>query len=64
MAGLEGENLLNLFKPVSERLVYEISSVKGVSGIVLLGGLARGFMDKFSDLDVTVLLDNPDNTLK
>jgi predicted nucleotidyltransferase len=64
MAELKGENLLNLFKPIAERLVYEISSVKGVSGIVLLGGLARGFMDKFSDLDITVLLDTPDNSLK
>jgi predicted nucleotidyltransferase len=64
MAELKGENLLNLFTPISERLVYEMSSVEGVSGIVLLGGLARGFMDKFSDLDITVLLDKPDNSLK
>jgi len=64
MAELRGENLLKRFKPVAERLVSEISSVNGVSGVVLLGGLARGFMDKFSDLDITVLLETSDFSLK
>ena len=64
MIELKGENLLSRFKPVAERLVSEISSVEGVSGIVLLGGLARGFMDKFSDLDITVLLETSNTELK
>lgn len=64
MAELKGENLLNQFEPVSERLVSEISSVKGVSGIILLGGLARKFIDKFSDIDITVLLETPSDPLK
>lgn len=64
MTELKGENLLNQFKPVAERLVSEISSVKSVSSIILLGGLTRGFMDKFSDLDIMVLLETFDNSLK
>ena len=64
MTELKGENLLDRFKPVAERLVSEISSLKNVSGVVLLGGLARGFMDKYSDLDITVLLETSDSSLK
>jgi predicted nucleotidyltransferase len=64
MAELKGENLLNRFKPIAERLVSEISAVNCVSGVILLGGLARGFMDKFSDVDITVLLETSSSTLK
>jgi predicted nucleotidyltransferase len=64
MVELKGENLLNRFKPIAERLVSEISLVNSVSGVVLLGGLTRWFMDKFSDVDITVLLETSSSPLK
>jgi len=64
MAQLKGENQIGKFSEVAERLVSKISSYEGVSGIVLLGGIARGFTDKFSDLDVTTILGTDDGFLR
>jgi predicted nucleotidyltransferase len=61
---LKGENRIERFRQVAERLASKIASYKGVAGIVFIGGLVRGFADKFSDLDITVFLSRKDEGLK
>ncbi|MEM3458986.1 MAG: DUF4037 domain-containing protein [Candidatus Bathyarchaeia archaeon] len=63
MVGLKGENRIEVFRKAAEQLVSRISSFDGVVGIVFLGGLVRGFADRFSDLDVTVFLGDADEGL-
>jgi predicted nucleotidyltransferase len=63
MVGLKGKNQVAKFRQVARRLVAQISPLEGVCGIVLLGGLARGFADRFSDVDVIVFLTKKDNEL-
>ncbi|MEM3011177.1 MAG: nucleotidyltransferase domain-containing protein [Candidatus Bathyarchaeia archaeon] len=57
---LKGENQIRKFRRVAEELVSSIVRFDNVVGVVFLGGLARGFVDKFSDLDITVFLDRKD----
>lgn len=64
MITLKGKNQIGKFKEVAERLVLQISSIEGVAGIVLLGGLTRNFADNFSDLDITVFLTRKDERLR
>jgi len=64
IAELKGENRIELFRRVAQKLVSEITEYKNVEGIMFMGGLARGFTDKFSDLDMTVLLGKRDERLK
>lgn len=59
-AKLKGENQIEMFRQVAERLVSKITAYKNVVGIIFLGGLIRGFVDKFSDLDITVFLSGKD----
>jgi len=61
---LEGENRIEKFRMVSEELVSKISAHEGVAGIVSIGGLVRGFTDKFSDLDIIVFLSDRDEHLR
>jgi len=61
---LKGENRVKKFRRVAERLASKISSCEGVTGIVFIGGLVRGFADKFSDLDITVFLNKRDEELR
>jgi len=55
-AMLKGENRIQEFRRIAKELASEISIHKEVVGIVFLGGLVRGFADKFSDVDILVLL--------
>lgn len=64
MVRLKGENRIEEFRQIAERLASKIASYKGVAGIVFIGGLVRGFADKFSDLDITVFLSRKDERLK
>jgi len=64
MVKLKGENQIEKFRLVAERLASKISSYDGVMGIVFIGGLVRGFTDKFSDLDITVFLDRKEERLR
>jgi predicted nucleotidyltransferase len=41
-----------------------IAGLRGVTGIVFMGGLARGLVDEYSDLDIVVLLARRDPRLK
>ena len=61
---LKGNNQIRLFKQVAERLVSKIAVSKNVAGVIFLGGLARGFADKYSDVDMIVLLDKEDQPLR
>jgi predicted nucleotidyltransferase len=61
---LRGENQIGRFQKVAEELTSKLALCKGVEGIVFIGGLIRGFVDKFSDLDVIVLLDRQDEDLR
>ncbi len=55
-AELRGENRIKTFRQITRELVSEISIHKDAVGIAFLGGLVRGFADKFSDVDIVVLL--------
>jgi predicted nucleotidyltransferase len=60
MVKLKGRNRIERFRRVAEGLASKIASREGVAGIVFIGGLVRGFADKFSDLDITVFLSEGD----
>ena len=64
MAKLKGKNQIRKFRQVAERLVSEISSLEGVTGIVFSGSLVRGFADRFSDIDIMVFLSKNDEPLR
>ena len=61
---LKGENLVAKFGQVAENLVSRMTSCEGVVGIIFLGALVRDFADKFSDVDITVLLADRDEELR
>jgi len=61
--GLKGQNRIAEFRRIVGELTTQLSKEKKVVGIVLSGGVVRGFVDKFSDLDVTVFLDKKDDNL-
>jgi len=64
MVKLKGENQIRKFRRVAEGLVSKIVSFEGVTGIVFIGGLVRGFVDKFSDLDIIVFLTRRDDQVR
>lgn len=64
MLGLKGENRILQFEEAASRVVFRVSALDGVAGIVFLGGLVRGFADRSSDLDMTVFLDKNDDSLR
>jgi len=64
MLGFKGENRITQFEEEASRVVSRVSALEGVAGIVFLGGLVRGFVDKSSDLDITVFLDGNDDSLR
>lgn len=64
MAKLTGKNQIRRFRKAAEQLTTRISQLDGVAGIVFIGGLVRGFVDKFSDIDVIVFLSKMANGLK
>jgi predicted nucleotidyltransferase len=61
---LKGKNKIKLFRASAERLVSKIAAREGVVGIVFLGGVVRGFADRFSDLDIIVFLSRKDEQLR
>jgi len=60
---LKGQNQIKKFRNIANELISQISKDKNVVGIVLLGGVVRGFADRFSDLDIAVFLDKKDDEL-
>jgi len=61
---LKGKNRIGQFRQVAGRLASKIASWEGVAGIVFIGGIVRGFVDRFSDLDIIVFLSNRDERLR
>ena len=64
MVRLKGENRIEEFRQTAKNLASKIASYEGVVGIVFIGGLVRGFADRFSDLDITVFIDRKDEDFK
>lgn len=61
---LRGRNQIGLFRHVAEELASKISLLESVNGIVFIGGLVRGFADRFSDVDIIAFLDKKDSRLR
>lgn len=61
---LLGTNRMRKFRQVAQKLTAQIADKKNVTGIVFIGGLARGFVDQSSDLDGMVLLDQKNEALE
>ncbi len=64
MERLHGANQIHQFKKVADSLESKIASCEGVAGIAFMGGLVRGFADKYSDVDIIVLLSRKDESLR
>ena len=64
MIKLRGENKIKKFKRIAEELAHKISGITGVAGILFTGGLVRGFVDQFSDLDIIIFLRKKDEQLR
>jgi len=60
MSWLKGTNRIDTFRMVAHEIVQRVSHFASVCGILYMGGLVRGFADKFSDVDIIVLLNNED----
>ena len=61
---LRGENRIGKFRMVAEELTAKLALCAGVEGIAFIGGLVRGFVDEFSDLDLIVILNKQDEGLR
>lgn len=61
---LKGENQIEEFRRIADRLTSKIASLEGVAGVVFIGGLVRGFTDKFSDVDIITFIDKKDESLR
>lgn len=64
MGVLRGENRIERFRRVAEELTSKIVACEGVTGVVFIGGLVRGFMDRFSDVDIIAFLGRRDEGLR
>jgi len=54
--GLKGKNLAEQHKEVARKFVAQVSRLRGIVGVALLGGAARGFADESSDIDLSVFV--------
>jgi len=64
MKKLRGTNEIEQFREIGKLLKRKIASFEDVCGIVFMGGLVRGFADKYSDVDAIVLLKERDEALR
>jgi predicted nucleotidyltransferase len=64
MEKLKGQNRIEEFKKIAKCLTTRILASRGVAGIFYTGGLVRGFADKYSDVDITVLLSHKSKKLR
>lgn len=56
MENLKGNTQLNKHRKIAEHLVAAASKFKSVVGILYTGSLVRGFADRYSDIDVIVVV--------
>lgn len=54
----KGQNRYNEFLSAAKIISSKISKIDGVVGILATGGLGRGYCDDYSDLDLTVYVDD------
>lgn len=64
MMNLKGKNQIGRFRKIAEKLTSEIAEFEGVAGIVIAGGLERGFADRHSDVDILVFLRKKSQVLR
>jgi predicted nucleotidyltransferase len=64
MAKLQGRNQIRKFEQIAKKLKSEIVTYEGVTGVIFIGGLVRGFADSYSDIDIIVFLDRKDEHLR
>jgi len=64
MVRLSGKNEIDKFQEVAQQVALRLSPLKGMDGIIFIGGLVRGFADRSSDVDIIVFLSKPDEELK
>jgi predicted nucleotidyltransferase len=53
---IKTKNLAEELLSASQQYIDELSNYSEVVGIIITGGLARGFVDRFSDIDIEVFL--------
>lgn len=58
MINLNGKNLAKLHRIFADEYIKNLSQKKDVIGIVILGGAARGYADKYSDVDIAIFTNN------
>lgn len=63
MQKLKGKNRIRELRQIAETLASKVATHRGVTGIVFIGGLTRGFADRHSDIDIITLLAEKDETL-
>jgi len=61
---LKGRNRIRKSRRFAERLASKIALREGIAGVVFIGGLVRGFTDKYSDLDIITFLGQRDENLR
>jgi len=54
----KNENRYSEFLSVAKSISKKISKIEGVVGILATGGIARGYCDDYSDLDLIVYADD------
>ncbi len=64
MHKLKGKNCIKKHRQIAEALTSKIVQHKDVVGVLYIGGLARGFADKHSDIDVIALLTDKNENLR
>ena len=61
---LKGDNLIDVFRKTAEDLSKDLMRVESVVGIIFHGGLTRGYVDRFSDIDIDVIIEKEDNDVR
>ncbi|MCM8808057.1 MAG: nucleotidyltransferase domain-containing protein [Candidatus Omnitrophica bacterium] len=51
---LKGENLIKEHFEIAKKVCDDFKKYKSVKGIVILGGIGRGYSDKYSDIDIII----------
>jgi len=60
MNGFKTENLSEKYLKIAEKFIGKLKTYPEVIGIIITGGLARGFVDKYSDIDIEFFLHKDD----
>jgi predicted nucleotidyltransferase len=61
---MKGKNQIELFKKAANEIVELLSKNEAVIGIMYSGGLARGFADKYSDVDILVFMSSENSAVR